>query len=84
MPASSYTSSKMVLKLPVKKLFFVSFNWLKVVHQVLNNLKLMTIPSASCSLKHILKKFIKQEDNLYFNYTAEGIPLIELSIKDFT
>lgn len=43
----------------------------------------MNIPSASCSLKHILKKIMKQGDNLYFNYTAEGIPLIELAIKDF-
>lgn len=83
MPASSYTSSKMVLKLLDKKLFLVSFNWLKYVNQVLNNLKLMNIPSASCSLKHILKKIMKQGDNLYFNYTAEGIPLIELAIKDF-
>ena len=43
----------------------------------------MNIPSASSSLKYIFKNFSKQEDNFYFNYTIDGIPLIKLSIKDF-
>ena len=40
----------------------------------------MNIPSASFSLKYMLKKFSKQEDNFYFNYTIDGIPLMKLSI----
>lgn len=64
-----------------KKLFFVTFNGLKYVNQVLNNL--INIPSASSSLKYIFKNFSKQEDHFYFNYTIDRIPLIKLSIKDF-
>ena len=83
------TKCQPILTLPLKwfsnyqtkKLFFVTFNGLKYVNQVLSNL--MNIPSASSSLKYIFKNFSKQEDNFYFNYTIDGIPLIKLSIKDF-
>lgn len=58
------TKCQPILTLPLKrfssyqskKLFFVTFNGLKYVNQVLNNLKLMNIPSASSSLKYMLKK----------------------------
>ena len=83
------TKCQPILPLPLKwfssyqskKLFFVTFNGLKYVNQVLSNL--MNIPSASSSLKYIFKNFSKQEDNFYFNYTIDGISLIKLSIKDF-
>lgn len=83
------TKCQPILTLPLKwfssyqskKLFFVTFNGLKYVNQVLSNL--MSIPNASSSLKYIFKNFSKQEDNFYFNYTIDGISLIKLSIKDF-
>lgn len=49
----------------------------KYVNHISNNLKLIDSTSASSSLKHIFKEINKQQDNLEFNYTTEGIPLIE-------